>query len=344
MENDSSLLVPAAAIVITILTLFASLSYIARFLVRRGDGNKKQARGATKMAPEAGGSWPILGHLHLLGGPRPTHFVLADMADRYGPMFAIRLGSHRAVVVSTGDVAKECLTTHDQAVAGRPKSVSSEVLGFNYAVFALGPYGPYWRQIRKMATLELLSNHRIGLLREVRESEVLASVRDLLEECRRDNICTTSAPMTGEATSVRVDMKRWFWGITLNVMVRMVVGRRFSDEGENCERTKKTITDFIKLLGKPAVGDVLPFLRWLDLGGQERAMRRAKEKLDQVFQRWLDEHKTKRKVDGEAGETNTGQDFMAVMLSTLDENEKIHGYSPDTVNKASCLVSLLGPK
>ncbi|KAK4796168.1 hypothetical protein SAY86_028494 [Trapa natans] len=335
MENNCSLLLPAACIVMAILMAFlpSALSLVRRNMARwKGNSNRsrKYERSAARMAPEAAGSWPLLGHIHLLGGPRPPHYVLADMADCHGPIFTIKLGSSRALVVNSGEVAKECLTTKDLALATRPQSVSSEVLGYDYAVFPFAPYGPYWRQMRKVATLELLSNHRIELLGEVRQSEVLTAVRGLLDECRQRK--NTSA--AGE-TPVRVDMQRWFWDITLNVMVRMIVGRRFSDEGDRSEETRKIITDFVKLVGKPILADVLPLLRCLDLGGQEKAMRRAKERLDGVLQRWLDEHKARRK----AGKV-VGQDFMNVMLSTL-EDEDIRGFSSDTVNKASCMTMIL---
>ncbi|KAK4781649.1 hypothetical protein SAY86_015751 [Trapa natans] len=336
MENNCSLFLPAASIVIAILMAFlpSALSLVRRNSARwKGNynGSRKYERSAARMAPEAGGSWPLLGHLHLLGGPRPPHYVLADMADCHGPIFTIKLGSSRALVVSSSEVAKECLTTKDLALATRPLSVSSEVLGYDYAVFPFAPYGPYWRHMRKVAALELLSNHRIELLRELRQSEVLTAVRGLLDECRQRK--NTSA---GGETPVRVDMQRWFWDITLNVMVRMIIGRRFSDDGDRSEETRKIIADFIKLVGKPILADVLPLLRWLDLGGQEKAMRRAKERLDGVLQRWLDEHKANRKAGKVAG-----QDFMNVMLSTFEDEEDIYGYSSDTVNKASCMTMIL---
>ncbi|PPR92342.1 hypothetical protein GOBAR_AA28323 [Gossypium barbadense] len=32
-----------------------------------------------KTAPEAGGAWPIIGHLRLLGGPQPPHVSLGNL-------------------------------------------------------------------------------------------------------------------------------------------------------------------------------------------------------------------------------------------------------------------------
>ncbi|KAM7485739.1 hypothetical protein LguiA_001748 [Lonicera macranthoides] len=109
--------------------------------------------------PQAGSAWPVIGHLHLLGGPQVPHKTLASMADKYGPIFTFKLGIHQVLVVSDSNLAKECLTTNDKAFANRPKSVAVELMGYNYAMFGLGPYGPYWRQVRKTVVNDLLSKH-----------------------------------------------------------------------------------------------------------------------------------------------------------------------------------------
>ena len=93
------------------------------------------------------------------------------MADKYGPVFTIRLGVHKALIISSREMAKECFTTNDKAFANRPKAVAFEHF-YNNSMFGSSNYGPYWRQVRKIATLEVLSNHRLELLRHVRKSEV----------------------------------------------------------------------------------------------------------------------------------------------------------------------------
>ncbi|BFG17877.1 hypothetical protein CerSpe_041510 [Prunus speciosa] len=75
-----------------------------------------------KLAPtEAKGAWPIFGHLPLLGGSTPTHITLAAMADKYGPLFTIRLGVYPSLVISSSEIAKECFTTNDLVLNSRPK-------------------------------------------------------------------------------------------------------------------------------------------------------------------------------------------------------------------------------
>nr|GEY92145.1 cytochrome P450 [Tanacetum cinerariifolium] len=56
-----------------------------------------------------------------------------------------------------------------------------EIMGYNYAKFGLTPYGDYWRQVRKIITLEVLSQRRVEMLGHVRVSELRASMKDIYE-------------------------------------------------------------------------------------------------------------------------------------------------------------------
>ncbi|PWA61618.1 leucine-rich repeat protein [Artemisia annua] len=53
--------------------------------------NRKRVDTVKTIAPpQAKGAWPMIGHLHLLGGSRPPHKILGDMAEKwpylYGPL------------------------------------------------------------------------------------------------------------------------------------------------------------------------------------------------------------------------------------------------------------------
>ncbi|KAK8619019.1 hypothetical protein V6N13_132988 [Hibiscus sabdariffa] len=282
-----------------------------------------------KTAPEAGGAWPVIGHLRLLGGPQPPHISLATMADKYGSIFTIKLGVQRALVVSSWEIAKECLTKNDKAFATRPKLLFMELLGYNYAMVSIAPYGAYWRQVRKFATIELLSNHRLDSFKHIRESEIKISLQQLYELWNRKR-------SSSNFEKVLVEMKSWFKNVTLNVILRIIVGKRIPNSGESDNETvkwKKALDDFVEMSGKFLVSDALPFLRWLDIGEDEKSMRKIAEELDRVMEGWLREHKQKRVED----EANSEQDFMGVMLSLLRDAEE---HDADTINKATSLVRL----
>ncbi|OWM80796.1 hypothetical protein CDL15_Pgr006826 [Punica granatum] len=329
----------APILFITFFALILSILYITRSLIiRKGDDSKKQLAGGTKTVPDAGGSWPLLGHLHLLGGPLPPHLVLAQMADKYGPIFTISLGLRRVVVVNTWELAKDCLTTNDRAFANRPKSVSSDVMTYNYAVVAFSPYSPYWRHTQKILTHKLLSDQQITLLRQVRESKVLTLIRDLREEYRKMNNSYSSIDASRTARALLMDMKRWFGHLSVNIMLRMIIGRRLNNHGE-ADEEREVLREYMKLKGRFVVADGFPFLRWLDLGGHEKAMKRATEKLDRVVQQWFDEHKARR--NSSAGGEKSEQDFIDVLLTIHEDDAEISGYDSDTINKAACLAMIV---
>ncbi|KAL6124048.1 hypothetical protein ACLB2K_076564 [Fragaria x ananassa] len=272
---------------------------------------------------EAAGAWPILGHLPLLGGPQPPHITLGNLADKYGPVFTIKLGVHRALVVSSWDVAKECLTTNDKAFANRLKALGPEIMGYN-AMFGFSPYGPYWRQLRKLTTLHILSNHKLELLKHVRASEVKMSTRLIFDMWEQNK---------GVSNKVLVEMKRWFGDLTLNVMFRMVVGKRFSvanSAQENVENEifQKALGEFLRLGGGFVISDAVPYLRWLDLGGYEKAMKKTAKELDGALQKWLEEHKQKRSTNSLhegvlLGRTDTTTVTLTWALALLINNPEV---------------------
>ncbi|KAJ0085869.1 hypothetical protein Patl1_09062 [Pistacia atlantica] len=202
------------------------------------------------------------------------------MANKYGPIFMIKMGMHRALI-----------------------SIASKILGYNYAMIGLSPYGPYWRQIRKIATLEILSNHHLQMLKHIQEYEVKAYVKEIYDIW-----------MKNKKKKVLVEMKRY--------MVWQSNIKRCSKDG----------------CGAFPLADALPFMRGVDLGGHEKAMKKTAKELDEVVEGWLKEHEQKRSISEVKGES----DFMYMMLSLLNEGQELPNYDADTINKATCLAMILG--
>ncbi|XP_022935741.1 cytochrome P450 CYP82D47-like [Cucurbita moschata] len=288
------------------------------------------------LPPEPPGRLPLIGHLHKLSATEPTHITLAKMADAYGPIFTLRLGVNTALVVSSWEIARECFTTNDTIFASRPKGLAPELLGYNSAMMAISPYGPYWRHVRKLATLELLTNHRLEQLQHIRISEVQSSIKKLYELC-------ADSTSKGSGGKVRVEMRKWFGDLSLNTIFRMMVGKQFSTdlEGSGGEQYRGALRDVFELFGAFVPSDSFPCLSWLDLGGYKKAMNKTAKVLDQMLTKWIKEHREKTKTSGERGETGE-QDFMDVMLSAVHDDGGLCGYDADTVTKATCLAIVLG--
>ncbi|XP_031479020.1 cytochrome P450 CYP82D47-like [Nymphaea colorata] len=284
----------------------------------------QKRRGETERRPtEPGSAWPVVGHLPLLSGTTPLHRTLAALSEKHGPLFTLRLGQMRALVVSSMDLAKECFTTNDQAFASRPPLESSKCLGYGCAMFGLAPYGSYWREVRKMTTIELLSNRRLELLKHIRVEEVGSLVEALYRSCGSD---------------YPVDMNRRFNNLSMNIILRMVAGKRyFNLDGEEndgeAEEFRKVISEFFHLLGVLTVSDTIPCLEWLDVGGHLKAMKRVKKKMDGFASAWLAEHRRERK----SGTRDTERDFMDVLIKEVEDGHLSEKHQTDTIIESTAM-------
>ncbi|XP_022762796.1 cytochrome P450 82C4-like [Durio zibethinus] len=295
--------------------------------VARVQGNNKQHK---RPPPEPAGARLLLGHLHLFGKNQLIHRKLGSLADEYGPAFLIRLGIHPTLVVSSWDVIKECFTTNDKIFPTRPRTLAAKLMGYDHALMGSAPYGPYWRHTRKLATVELLSNRRLDLLRDVREIEINNLLKGLYNE---------SVENGGVAV---VQMKDKISDLTMNVIVKMMTGKGYSGpDGRNDEESKrcqKALNEFFYLAGLLTISDAVPFLGWIDLltGTISKFKNTAKE-LDYVLGSWVKEHRERKLAGDIKGET----DFIDVMLSNLDDG-KTSQQEVDKTIKATCQSLLLG--
>ncbi|XLT63298.1 hypothetical protein HN873_019822 [Arachis hypogaea] len=295
----------------------------------------KASQARRREPPMVDGAWPLLGHLPLLSGSKATHHLFGSITDKYGPIFAIKIGHARVLVINNSETAKECFTTNDLAVSYRPNLVAVETMTYNHAMFGFAPYGPYWREIRKIVTLGFLSNYQIDLLSHVRVSEVQTSIKELF------NVWTRKKDSSDFS---QVELKQWFHELAFNTALRIVAGNRYFGETavvneEEAQRCLKALREFMRLIGTFTVGDAVPFLRWFDFGGVEKAMKENVKQLDGVVSGWIQEHRQNR-VTGKRN--NEGDmDFIDVMLSLID-GTTIQGFDSDTIIKATTMALILG--
>ncbi|ESW06134.1 hypothetical protein PHAVU_010G022700 [Phaseolus vulgaris] len=284
--------------------------------------------------PEPGVALPFIGHLHLLNARIPYFRTFSAMAEKYGPIFCVKLGCHPTIVVNSREIAKECLTKNDRVFASRPNTSAGRILGYNHAVFGLAPYGNYWREIRKMAVLEIFSSYRLEKLKHVRDSETLSLVKELY---------SSISSIKNVKGSTEVAMSNLLEHMTFNIIVRMIAGKRFGGDTVNEEdneawKLRKAIKDATYLCGIFVVADAIPSLSWFDFQGHLSFMKRTAKKLDFILQKWLEEHV---KTRGDNMNGGCERDFMDVMLSSFEGQEDFCGYNREIVIKATSVLLVL---
>ncbi|XP_010531271.1 PREDICTED: cytochrome P450 81F3-like [Tarenaya hassleriana] len=231
--------------------------------------------------PPGPASLPVVGHLHLL--KPPIHRLFLRFAEKHGPIFSLRFGSRRVVVLSSLPLVRECFTSkNDIVMTNRPHFLTPKYVAYNYTTVGTAPYGDHWRNLRRICALEILSTHRLTNFLPVRKDEILR----MLTRLARDN------HTNGVGGFALVELEPLLSDLTFNNIVRMVTGKRYyGDEIHNEEEAnmfKKLVTAVNDNSGASHPADYLPFLKVFGLK-YEKKVKAIGEAMDEFLQRLLDE-------------------------------------------------------
>ncbi|CAL4978725.1 unnamed protein product [Urochloa decumbens] len=300
------------------LLLVALFSLLFFFSTGRNYTSPPKGDHGRRSLPPSPPGFPLLGHLPLLGSL--PHRALRSLAATHGPVMLLRLGRVPTVVVSSAAAAQEAMKTRDLAFASRPRVRMAERLLYGRDM-AFAPYGEHWRQARRVCVVHLLSARCIRSFRRVREQEAAA----LVGRVRR------AAAARGGAA---VNLSSLLVSHSSAVILRAAFGDMYSgyriDGGGHL---RKVFGDFQELMGSGTLGELVPWLAWVDsLRGLHAKAARTFEALDGLLERVIADHR-KRRREGDGGDDEGHRGFVNVLLDVNEaaEEEEKGGARFDTV-------------
>ncbi|WMV53474.1 hypothetical protein MTR67_046859 [Solanum verrucosum] len=249
---------------------------------------------------------------HIVGGY--PHHVLRDLAKQYGPLMHLQLGEVCVVVVTSSEMAKNVLKTHDLAFGSRPKHLVTDIITYDSRDIAFSPYGDYWRQMCKICVMELLNAKNVRLFSSIIHDEVVHLI---------DSIRSSSS--SGEPFNF-TEMMIWF---ASSMICRSAFGQLLKDQ----DIFIKLIREVLRLADQGFdMSDIFPSYKFLHgLRGVKQKNLDVHHKVDSIVEDVINEHKKifanhKTSDDGLEG----GEDLIDVLLRLMKDKDMLTGGTETT--------------
>lgn len=262
---------------------------------------------------------PVIGNLHQLTGSGLPHHAVTNLCRKYGAVLRLQLGELFAVVVSSPEAAKQVLKTNEISFAQRPGMYAVEVMAYDHdhSSIVFSPYDDYWRQLRKISVLELLSAKRVQSFRKIREEEVWNLVGYI---------------KSNEGRIVNLSDK--IFTMTNDVISRAAFGKKCKDQHD----FTSLLGEIILLAGGFSVADLFPSVKFLRfVTGIRPALMKIQKKIDKILEDIVTEHMIRRQ-NGEREE----EDLLDTLLNYAEANSLNFRLTIDQV-KAVTMVRFLHP-
>ncbi|KAL8109381.1 cytochrome P450 71B34-like [Apium graveolens] len=220
---------------------------------------------------------PIIGNLHQLG--KLPHFSLYKLSQKYGPIMHLKLGQVPLLVISSPEMAKEVLKTHDSKCCSRPDSCGTRKLSYNRKDITFSPYGDYWREIRKLCVIELFTLKRVRSFQNVRDQEIAKLVNNISKEALDSN-----------NKSIHLDKK--ILTFAKNIICEVAFGTNIGREKFKENEIQKTLQDAMIVISGFCAADFFPYYGWIiDLiTGFRHKMEKSFDALDKFSESVIQEH------------------------------------------------------
>ncbi|XP_060184312.1 cytochrome P450 71AU50-like [Lycium barbarum] len=261
---------------------------------------------------------PIIGNLHMIG--ENVHQDLHKIAKEYGPIMSMRFGLVPVIVASTPYAAEQFLKNHDLVCASRPNNRAAQLIAYNQRNLTFGKYEPYWRNMPKLCTLELVSTLKINSFQAMRKQEVATFVTFINRVA---------------SSGVGVDISAKLASLGANMACLMVFGKKYMDDEFDERGFKDVIQEAMVIAATPHIGEFFPFLEKFDLQRFDRRMKKLAKIFDDFLERVIDEHIQDSK------EHKQTKDIVDTMMSIMQSGEAEFEFDRRHV-KAILLDMLIG--
>ncbi|KAJ8402739.1 hypothetical protein AAFF_G00364110 [Aldrovandia affinis] len=237
-------------------------------------------RALTDTGPPSLPSFPIIGSILSLRSEHPPHILFHKLQKKYGDIYSLMMGAHNVIIINSHQHAKEVLLKRGKTFAGRPRTVTTDILTRDGKDIAFADYSDTWRFHRKMVH---------GALCMFGEGST--SIEQII--CRE---ASTMCQVLGEMQSVAIDLAPEMTRAVTNVVCSLCFNSSYKRGDPEFEAMLQYSQGIVDTVAKDSLVDIFP---WLQIFPNEdlRILKQCVTVRDSLLQKKYDEHKAQYSDD-----------------------------------------------
>uniref|UniRef100_A0A803LK97 Cytochrome P450 n=1 Tax=Chenopodium quinoa TaxID=63459 RepID=A0A803LK97_CHEQI len=211
---------------------------------------------------------PIIGNLHQFDSINP-HLYFTKLGKMYGPIFSFRIGNQSMVVIQSAKMAKEVLQIQDKNFCNRKVLVGGKRLTYNGLDVVFAPYGEYYREIKKIFVVHLLSSKRVKSFAPIRHEEVSRTIQKISSLSSENKV---------------VNLSELLFNCACSTICRIAFGKRYENDDGTRSRFHDLLNEAQALIAGFFFADYFPYTGWLDkLAGKYSKLEKTFKKFEEFF-------------------------------------------------------------
>ncbi|KAG5830934.1 steroid 17-alpha-hydroxylase/17,20 lyase [Anguilla rostrata] len=225
-------------------------------------------------------SFPIIGSILSLRSEHPPHVLFQELQKKYGETYSLRMGSHDVIIVNSHQHAKEVLLKRGKTFAGRPRTVTTDILTRDGKDIAFADYSATWRFHRKMVH---------GALCMFGEGS--ASIEQII--CREaSSMCQALVELQSTAVDLAPELTR----AVTNVICALCFSSSYQRGDCEFEAMLQYSQGIVDTVAKDSLVDIFP---WLQIFPNKdlKILKQCVTVRDSLLQKKYDEHKAEYSDD-----------------------------------------------
>uniref|UniRef100_A0A7N0TPY9 Ent-kaurene oxidase n=1 Tax=Kalanchoe fedtschenkoi TaxID=63787 RepID=A0A7N0TPY9_KALFE len=254
-------------------------------------------------SPPAVPGWPLIGNLLEMNEKEPPHLTFSRLAERYGPIYRLRLGSTTLFVLNSVDVAREAMVTRFHSITTKKLPLALKILSGNEKSLLLNILGANAQR-----------RHRVH-----RDFMVENMVRRLHEHVKSHPLEAVDFRKIFQSEIFRLSVKEVSkWTPLPNREVESLYVEELGATLSSEEQYQVLVTDVMEGSVEVDWRDFFPYLRWIPNRSVETKLQRLFFRREVVLKALINVQK-KRIASGE--ELNCYIDHLLSEASFLREEQ-----------------------